>query len=133
MLGPIIGLLLSGSVKTTVARTKRNSIFIAIAAALLLTAYIFALVALALWLGTLYGLIYSTLIIAGGAVLIAVVIFIVMASINAEERRRAREKRLAAESIATVGLGLVRSQPMLAVAVAGAFLLSNLMGSRSDD
>src|ERR1700712_2454072 len=111
MLGPIIGLLLSGSVKTTVARTKRNSIFIAIAAALLLTAYIFALVALALWLGTLYGLIYGALIVAGGAVLIAVILFIVMASINAEDARRAREKRLAAESLATVGIGLLRSQP----------------------
>ena len=133
MLGPIIGLLLSGSVKNTVARTKRNSIFIAIAAVLLLTAYMFALVALALWLGTLYGLIYAALIIAGGAALIAVAIFIVMASINAEDARRAREKRLAAESMATVGLGLVRSQPMLAAVVAGAFLFSNLMGSRTDD
>jgi small neutral amino acid transporter SnatA (MarC family) len=133
MLGPIIGLLLSGSVKNTVARTKRNSIFIAIAAVFILTAYIFALVALALWLGTLYGLIYAALIVAGGAVLIAVAMFIVMASINAEDARRAREKRLAAESLATVGIGLLRSQPMLAAAVAGAFLLSNLMGSRSND
>lgn len=133
MLGPIIGLLLSGSVKNTVARTKRNSIFIAIAAVFILTAYIFGLVALALWLGTLYGLIFGALIVAGGAVLIAVALFIVMASINAEDARRARQKRLAAESMATVGLGLVRSQPMLAVAVAGAFLLSNLMGSRRDD
>jgi small neutral amino acid transporter SnatA (MarC family) len=133
MLGPILGLLLSGSVKNTVARTKRNSIFIAIAAVLILTAYVFALVALALWLGTIYGLIYAALIVAGGAVLIGVAILVVMASINAEDARRARQKRLAAESVATIGLGLVRSQPMLAVAVAGAFLLSNLMGSRNDD
>jgi small neutral amino acid transporter SnatA (MarC family) len=133
MLGPILGLLLSGSVKNTVARTKRNSVFIAVAAVLILTAYVFALMALALWLGTIYGLIYAALIVAGGAVLIGIAILIVMASINAEDARRARQKRLAAESVATIGLGLVRSQPMLAVAVAGAFLLSNLMGSRNDD
>lgn len=133
MLGPILGLLFSGSVKNTIARTKRNGVFFGLAAVLLLTTYIFGLVALALWLGTLYGLIYATLIIAGGALLIAVSIFIVMASINAEEARRAREKRLAAESMAVAGLGLIRSQPLLLAAVAGAFLLSNIMGSRSDD
>ncbi len=133
MLGSILGLLLSGSVKNTVARTKRNGIFIAIAAVFILTAYVFGLAALALWLGTIYGLLYATLIIGGGALLIAVVLLIVMASINAQEARRAREKRRAAQSMATVGLGLLRSQPMLAAAVAGAFLLSNVMGSRDDD
>jgi small neutral amino acid transporter SnatA (MarC family) len=133
MLGSILGILLSGSVKSTVARTKRNGVFVAVAAVLVLTAYIFALVALALWLATIYGLIVGSLIIAGGALLIGVAVFIVMASMNAEDARRAREKRLAAESLATVGLGLLRAQPMLAAAVAGAFLLSNIMGSRSSD
>ena len=133
MLGPILGLLLSGSVKNTVARTKRNGIFIAIAAVFILTTYVFGLSALALWLGTIYGPLHASLIIGGGCLLIAVAILIVMASINAKEARRAREKRLAAQSMATVGLGLLRSQPMLAAAVAGAFLLSTVMGSRDDD
>jgi uncharacterized membrane protein (DUF485 family) len=133
MLGSIFGLLLSGSVKNTVARAKRNSVFIAIAAILLLTTYIFALVALAAWLTTLHGPIYGALIVAGGALLIAVVLFIVMMGMNAVDARRAREKRLAAESIAVGGLGLLRSQPLLAAAVAGAFLLSNLTASRKDD
>ncbi|WFR94328.1 hypothetical protein [Rhizobium tumorigenes] len=133
MLGPILGLLLSGSVKNTVARTKRNGIFIAIAAVFILTTYVFGLSALALWLGTIYGALHASLIIGGGCLLIAVAILIVMASINAQEARRVREKRLAAQSMATVGLGLLRSQPMLAAAVAGAFLLSTVMGSRDDD
>ena len=133
MLGPILGLLLSGSVKNTVARTKRNGVFIALAMVLLLTTYVFGLAALALWLATIYGMLYATLMIGGGTLLIAIALLIVMASINAQEARRAREKRLAAQSMATVGLGLIRSQPMLAAAVAGAFLLSSIMGSRSDD
>jgi len=133
MLGPILGLLLSGSVKNTVARTKRNGVFIALAMVLLLTTYVFGLAALALWLATIYGMLYATLIVGGGTLLIAIALLVVMASINAQEARRAREKRLAAQSMATVGLGLVRSQPLLAAAVAGAFLLSNIMGSRSDD
>jgi len=133
MLGPILGLLLSGSVKNTVARTKRNGVFVALAMVLLLTTYVFGLAALALWLATIYGMLYATLIVGGGTLLIAIALLVVMASINAQEARRAREKRLAAQSMATVGLGLVRSQPLLAAAVAGAFLLSNIMGSRSDD
>ncbi|MGA1802314.1 hypothetical protein [Rhizobium sp. HT1-10] len=133
MLGPILGLLLSGSVKNTVARTKRNGVFIALAMVLLLTTYVFGLAALALWLATIYGMLYATLIVGSGTLLIAIALLVVMASINAQEARRAREKRLAAQSMATVGLGLVRSQPLLAAAVAGAFLLSNIMGSRSDD
>jgi cytochrome c biogenesis protein CcdA len=133
MLGSIFGLLLSGSVKNTVARAKRNSVFIAIAAILLLTTYIFALVALAAWLTTRYGPVYGALIVAGGALLIAIVLLIVMTGMNAVDARRAREKRRAAESIAVGGLGLLRSQPLLAAAVAGAFLLSNLTASRTDD
>ena len=132
MLGSILGLLLSGSVKNTVARTKRSGVFIAIAAILLLTTYVFALAALAIWLSTLYGPIYGDLIVAGGTLVIAVALLIVMASINAEEARRAREKRLAAESAAVAGIGLLRSQPLLAAAVAGAFLLSTLT-ARNDD
>lgn len=133
MLGSIFGLLLSGSVKNTVARAKRNSVFIAIAAILLLTTYVFALVALAAWLTTRYGPVYGALIVAGGALLIAIVLLIVMTGMNAVDARRAREKRRAAESIAVGGLGLLRSQPLLAAAVAGAFLLSNLTASRTDD
>jgi len=41
MLAPLFGLLLSGTLNRTVARTKRNGIFVGIAAILILTAYAF--------------------------------------------------------------------------------------------
>ena len=132
MLFPIISFLMSGSVHRTVARTKRNGIFIAVVLVLVLTAYVFALVAAAVWLGTIYGPVGAALVIAAGALLLAIILLVVMAILNAQERRRARESRAAMESVAVVGLELIRSQPLLAAAVAGAFLLSTLTGSRKE-
>ena len=110
MLGSIIGLLLSGSVSRTVARTKRNGIFIAVAAVLILTAYVFALVATAAWLATIYGPIAAALFIAGGALLLGIISLVVMAIMNAQEARRAEERKVAMESAAVAAFGLVRSQ-----------------------
>jgi hypothetical protein len=132
MLLPIVSLLLSGSVSRTVARTKRNGIFIAIAALLILTAYVFALVATAVWLATIYGPIGAALFMAAGALLLGIIVLVVMAIMNAQEARRAEERKVAMESAAVAALGLVRSQPLLTVAVAAAFLLSNLLGSRRE-
>ncbi|PZM13987.1 hypothetical protein [Rhizobium tubonense] len=132
MLFPIISFLMSGSVNRTVARTKRNGIFVAVAAVLVLTAYVFALVAAAVWLGTIYGPVGAALLIAAGALLLGIILLVIMAILNAQERRRARENRAAMESVAAVALGLIRSQPLLAAAVAGAFVLSNLTGSRKE-
>jgi chromate transport protein ChrA len=132
MLFPIISFLMSGSVHRTVARTKRNGIFVAVAVVLVLTAYVFVLVAAAVWLGTAYGAVGAALLIAAGALLLAIILLVVMAILNAQERRRARESRAALESVAIVGLELIRSQPLLAAAVAGAFLLSALTGSRKE-
>jgi len=133
MLSSILGILLSGSVSRTVARTKRNSVFIGVGALFILTAYVFGLGAFALWLATIYGQIIAWLIIAGGALALGAIILIVMAGLNAQEAQRAREKRVAMESAAGAAIGLLRGQPMLAVAIGGAFLLANLMGSGKND
>jgi hypothetical protein len=84
------------------------------------------------WLGTAYGAVGAALLIAAGALLLAIILLVVMAILNAQERRRARESRAALESVAIAGLELIRSQPLLAAAVAGAFLLSALTGSRKE-
>lgn len=133
MLGPILGLLLSGTFNRTVARTKRNGIFIAVAVLLLLTAYAFALVAAAIWLSTIYGAAASALFIAAGALLLGLIVLVVMAIINKQEQRRARERRLAIESIAATAFGLVRKQPMMTVAIAAALVFGNLFGAKDDD
>jgi hypothetical protein len=133
MLFSIVSLLTSGSLSRTVARTKRNGIFIAIAAILILTAYVFALVATAVWLATIYGPIGAALFMAAGALLLGIIVLVIMAIMNAQEARKAEERKVAMESAAVAALGFVRSQPLLTVAVAAAFVLSNLLGSKRDE
>ncbi|MGY5775903.1 hypothetical protein [Rhizobium sp. LEGMi135b] len=133
MIAPILGLLLSGTFNRTVARTKRNGIFIAIAALLLLTGYAFALVAAAIWLAAIYGAAVAALLIAAGALLLGLIVLVIMAIIDKQEQRRARERRLAMESMAAAVLGLVRKQPLMTAAVAAALLFGNLFGSSDED
>ena len=71
MLFPILSLLVGTSIHRTVARTKRNGIFVAIAAVLLLTAYTLAVVAGAIWLSGIYGPIGAALFLAAAALLTA--------------------------------------------------------------
>ena len=133
MLAPILGLLLSGTFNRTVARTKRNGIFIAIAVLLLLTAYAFALVAAAIWLATIYGAAVSALLIAAGALLLGLIVLVIMAIVNQREQRRARERRLAMESVAAAVLGLARKQPLMTAAIAAALVFGNLFGTSDKD
>lgn len=133
MIASILGLLLSGTFSRTVARTKRNGIFIAIAVLLLLTAYAFALIAAAVWLATIYGAALSALLIAAGALLLGLIVLVIMSIINQQEKRRARERLLATESLAAAALGLVRKQPLMTAAIAAALLFGNLFGTRDED
>ena len=129
----ILSLLTGASMHRTVARVKRNSIFIALAALFLLTAYALAVAAGAIWLAGIYGPLAAVLFLAVGALLIAIIVLVVMSIINAREARRARDRRAALESLATVGIGLVRAQPLLTAGVLAAIVAANLMGSKRED
>ncbi|QND47955.1 hypothetical protein HB780_20085 [Rhizobium lusitanum] len=133
MLAPILSLLLSGTLNRTVARTKRNGIFVAIAAILLLTAYGFALIAAAIWMATIYGAAVSALLIAAGALLLGLIVLVIMAILNKQEERRARERRASLESMAFAALGLAKTQPMLTAAIATALVFGNLFGTKKRD
>ncbi|HEX8045732.1 hypothetical protein [Rhizobium sp.] len=133
MLAPILGLLMSGTLSRTVARTKRNGIFVAIAGILLLTAYGFALVAAAIWLATIYGAAISALLIAAGALLLGLIVLVIMAILNKQEERRARERRASLETVAVAALGLAKTQPMLTAAIATALVFGNLIGTKKRD
>ncbi len=133
MITSVLGLLLSGTFSRTVARTKRNGIFIAIAVLFLLTAYVFALVAAAIWLATIYGAAVSALLIAAGALLLGLIVLVIMTIIDRQEQRRARERRLAMESMAAAVLGLVRKQPLMTAAIAAALVFGNLFGTSDED
>ncbi|MDK4734590.1 hypothetical protein [Rhizobium sp. CNPSo 3490] len=129
----ILSLLTGASVHRTVARVKRNSIFVALAALFLLTAYALAVAAGAIWLAGIYGPLAAVLFLAFGALLIAIIMLVVMSIINAREARRARNRRAALESLATVGIGLVRAQPLLTAGVLAAIVAANLIGSKRED
>ncbi|MGR9408251.1 hypothetical protein ACU8MI_17145 [Rhizobium leguminosarum] len=133
MLFSILSLLTGASVHRTVARAKRNSIFIALAVLFLLTAYALAVTAGAIWLAGIYGLVGAALFLAACALLIAIIALVAMSIINTREARRARERRAAVESLATVGLGLIRAQPLLTAGVLAAIVAANLVGSKRDD
>ena len=133
MLFSILSLLTGASVHRTVARAKRNSIFIALAVLFLLTAYALAVTAGAIWLAGIYGPVGAALFLAACALLIAIIALVAMSIINTRQARRARERRAAVESLATVGLGLIRAQPLLTAGVLAAIVAANLVGSKRDD
>ncbi|MFT4181891.1 MAG: hypothetical protein QM636_08225 [Rhizobium sp.] len=133
MLAPILSVLLSGTLNRTVARTKRNGIFVGIALILILTAYAFALIAAAIWLASIYGAAVAALLIAAGALLLGLIVLVIMAILNKQEERRARERRAALESVAVAALGLVKTQPLLTAAVAAALLFGNIAGTKKRD
>ncbi|ASS56096.1 hypothetical protein [Rhizobium leguminosarum] len=133
MLFSILSLLTGASVHRTVVRAKRNSIFIALAVLFLLTAYALAVTAGAIWLAAIYGPVGAALFLAACALLIAIIALVAMSIINTREARRARERRAAVESLATVGLGLIRAQPLLTAGVLAAIVAANLVGSKRDD
>ena len=133
MLFPILSLLVGTSVQRTVARTKRNGIFIAIAAIFVLTAYALAVTAGAIWLAGIYGAVGAALFLAACALLIAIIVLIVMMVMNAQEARRARERKQALESAAAASLGLIRSPPLLTAGVIAARIAANLVTSQGRD
>ncbi len=133
MLFPILSLLVGTSVHRTVARTKRNGIFIAIAAIFVLTAYALAVTAGAIWLSGIYGPVGAALFLAACALLIAIIVMIIMMVINAQEARRGRERKQAFETAAAASLGVIRSQPLLTAGVIAAMVAANLISSKSRD
>jgi uncharacterized membrane protein len=133
MLFPILSLLVGTSVHRTVARTKRNGIFIAIAAIFVLTAYALAVAAGAIWLAGIYGAVGAALFLAACALLIAIIVMIVMMVMNAQEARRAKERKQAFETAAAASLGIIRSQPLLTAGVIAAMVAANLFTSKDRD
>ncbi|MFS2154013.1 hypothetical protein [Rhizobium sp. Rhizsp42] len=133
MLFPILSLLVGTSVHRTVARTKRNGIFIAIAAIFVLTAYALAVTAGAIWLAGIYGAVGAALFLAACALLIAIIVMIIMMVMNAQEARRAKERKQAFETAAAASLGIIRSQPLLTAGVIAAMVAANLFTSKDRD
>jgi len=138
---PLLTAFASGELHETVRRTKRNAVFYGVIAILGIILVIFALVAAQVWLAGLYGPLDAALMIAGSALVLMILVFVVMKIVAARDRRRARERRRANTSLyTTAALTLVpyvlRSKVTLVVglplaALAGYFLFGG-RGDRDD-
>lgn len=138
-LGAMISALLVSDVGHTVSRYKRNAALSAFAAVFFATAYVFALVAGALYLSTIYTPVQAALILAAASLFIGLIIIGVMYTLSARDARIAAERRrrsMAQTNLAiAASMTLFRKQPLLAagLAVGIGALLGFTRKSRRDD
>lgn len=124
-MGPLVAML-SGLVVTdvslTVSRYKRNGAMGLIASLFFLTAYVFALVAGAIYLSEVYTPLIAALILAGVSLFIGLVVIGVLYALDARDRRIVEDKRRRSQAqtslaIATA-LTIFRRKPLLAAGLA---------------
>jgi glucan phosphoethanolaminetransferase (alkaline phosphatase superfamily) len=124
-MGPLVAML-SGLVVTdvslTVSRYKRNGAMWLVASLFFITAYIFALVAGAIYLSTVYTPLKATLILAGISLLIGIIVIGIMYALNARDQRIVAEKKRRSQAQTTfaiaTALTLFKRQPLLAAGLA---------------
>jgi ElaB/YqjD/DUF883 family membrane-anchored ribosome-binding protein len=121
-LGAVLTALLASDFGAAASRYKRNALLWALVAALLGTAYVFALVAIALVLADRYSPVIATTAIAIALLAAALVIVAVMAALNARDRRildeRRRRSLLQTNLALAAATSLLRKQPLLGVGTA---------------
>ena len=61
------------------------------------------------------------------------IVLVIMAILNKQEERRARERRASLETMAVAALGLAKTQPLLTAAIATALVFGNLLGTKKRD
>lgn len=134
-MGPLAAMLsglVMSDIGATVTRVKRNGAISAVVLLVLMTSYVFAMVAAALYLSRLYGPLQATCLLAAGTFIIGLVLIGVMAAMNARDKRLAAAKRRNSQAqtslaVATA-LTIFRKRPLVAAgsAVAIGTLLSLL-------
>ncbi|MCW0000800.1 hypothetical protein OE766_21450 [Pararhizobium sp. YC-54] len=121
-LAAMLSALVMTDVGVALSRYKRNGAMWAVAALFFLTAYIFALVAGAIYLSALYTPLTATIILAAISLVIGLVVIGIMHALNAHDRRIAAQKRRRSQAQATfaiaTALTLFRRQPLLAAGLA---------------
>ena len=121
-----------------VDRAKRSAIIYAIAAVLLLTAYVFIMVVVFQLLAEALGSgLDAALLIAGATALIAIVTLIVLALVNRRQKRiaarRNAARRMQLLTLASVAPSFLRSKPLLITAALGALAYLALNDSDDED
>lgn len=135
--------LLGIEIEELVERMKKDAAAWSAVAVFVAIGVVFLLVALHTWLVLLFGPIWAPLAIAGGALLIALIIFAAMRITDAIAERQQTERKHSAERTALVTTAAIAALPMvmdsdlmkkvglpIGGALAAAFLLSRSSGSR---
>ncbi|TWF52105.1 hypothetical protein [Neorhizobium alkalisoli] len=139
-LGPLLASLVAVDMGSMKRRIRRNAILYGIAFAFFLTAYCLLVTALALYLGERWGLSIALLAIAGGMIVLALILIGSAAIANSMEAKRRREAAQAASAQAmmvTAALSavpsVIKSKPLMAVTIAAGlgFLLMKGVGRSS--
>ena len=137
-LGPLLASLAAMDIAAFTRKVKRNAILYAFALVFVLTAYVLAVAALAIHLSSLWGMPIALLVVAGGALLLALIMYLWVGMASRAETRRKREAASSNGSKAlmvTAALSalplLLKSRPLLlASAAAGlGFLVMKNTGS----
>ena len=114
--------LMSADIGAATARVKRNAILWGIIGLLLATAYVFGLAAAFLYLSALYSPVAASAAIAIAFFVTALVLFGIIAMLQGRDRRLAEERRRRRQVQTNLTLlaaaGILRKQPLLAVATA---------------
>lgn len=121
-LAAVLTALVAADLGAAASRYKRNALLWTAIALLLATAYVFALVAIALLLAQYFSPVTAAVGVALGLVVAALILVAVIAGLNARDRRLAEERRrrsLAKTNLALMaGTSLLRRQPLLALGTA---------------
>jgi nitrate reductase NapE component len=137
-LGPLLASLAAMDVAAFTRRLKRNAVLYALVLLFLLTAYGLLVAALAVYLAGIWGPPMALLAVAGGALVLAFVVYLCAVIANGAEQRRKREaaasnssKALMMTAALTALPLLIKSRPLLLVAVVGGlgFLATKTMGA----
>jgi hypothetical protein len=138
-LGPLLASFIAMDLAAMKRRLRRNAILYGIAILFLLTTYGLLVAALAVWLGSIWGLPMALLVMAGGAMALALVTIasVSLANSSAERKRReaaaANSSRALAVTAAVSALPiLMKSKPLLLLAAVGGlgFLATKGTGSK---
>jgi len=109
----LLGSLMGVEVETLVQRLRESAVAFAAIGLFVLICVAFLLVALYTALAQRVGPIWSPLIIAGGALVIAIILFIALQIQEAALKRRAQERRREAESTALIASAALNALPEL--------------------
>lgn len=92
LLAPLLSSAVSGELGSAVSRAKRRAVFLALIGILLAIAGVFLLVAGYIALSRHFGDVYAALILAGGAIVLALLAYIIMKVAETVARKRQRER-----------------------------------------